>query len=142
MLYLAKRIRPDILLAVSFLATRVKEPVTKLNRLSGTKQLGLKLNGDEIVNITTYIDASYGVHQDYKSYTGIVISLGRGPIFCSSNKQKTNTKSSTEAEMVGVSDELNHAIWIRNFLTCQGYRLQPSTLYQDNMSSIRLLELK
>ena len=58
------------MLAVSFLATRVKEPmkgVSKLNRLlmylNGTNQLGLKLNVDEIINITTHIDASYGVHQ-------------------------------------------------------------------------------
>ena len=39
-----------------------------------------------------------------ESQTGATMSLGKGSIFSFSKKQKLNTKSSTEAELVGVDD--------------------------------------
>ena len=36
-------------------------------------------------------------------------------------KQKINTKSSTEAEIVGVDDSLAYILWARYFLQEQGY---------------------
>jgi hypothetical protein len=53
-------------------------------------------------------------------------------------KQKINTKSSTEAELVGVDDSLAYILWARYFLQEQGYDMEPSLLYQDNMSAILL----
>ena len=53
-------------------------------------------------------------------------------------KQKINTKSSTEAEIVGVDDSLAYILWARYFLQEQGYDMEPSLLYQDNMSAILL----
>ena len=49
---------------------------------------------------------AYGVHQDTeKSHTGCAIVLGNaGPLFSKPAKQKIVTKSSTEAELVGLSD--------------------------------------
>ena len=41
---------------------------------------------------------------DGKSHTVNVITLGRGPIFCKSSKQKSVTKSSCEAEILALSD--------------------------------------
>ena len=55
-----------------------------------------------------------------------------------STRQKLMTKSSTEAELVGVSDVLPQLIWTRNFLRAQGYALGASTVYQDNKSAILL----
>jgi hypothetical protein len=68
LLYLAKRTRPDILLPVSFLTTRVQKPdvddLAKLNRvlkhLNGTKELGIVLTVHDPVHIQAFIDASYG----------------------------------------------------------------------------------
>ncbi len=51
-----------------------------------------------------YVDASYRVHADMKSHTGCVITLGKGPIFVRSAKQKLVSKSSTEAELIALSD--------------------------------------
>ena len=48
-------------------------------------------------------------------------------------KQKINTKSSTEAEIVAVSDMLSHAIYTR-------YLLQ-TKVYQDNITAMRLMDL-
>jgi hypothetical protein len=86
----------------------------------------------------TWIDAAYAVHQDMKSHTGGAISFGRGAILCKSIKQKLNTKSSTEAELVGVSDYLPNTIWVRFFLEAQGYPVNDNIVHQDNESAIRL----
>jgi len=55
-----------------------------------------------------------------KSHTGGATSLGRGAIMCKSTKQKLNTKSSTEAEVVGSSNYLPNTVWAKMFLAEQG----------------------
>jgi len=133
LLYLAKRVRPDILLAISYLASRVREPdsndmnklIRVLNYLNSTKDLVLNLFADSVLNMIVYIDAAYGVHNDMKSHSGICIGLGRGIIYSKSCRQKLNCKSSTVAEMIAVSDGLNHVLWIRNFFNIT--RIQTST---------------
>ena len=47
-------------------------------------------------------------------------------------------KSSTEAELVGVDDSLGYILCARYFMMEQGYDMDPSLLYQDNMSAILL----
>lgn len=148
LLYLAHRARPDILTAVAFLTTRVhkstEEDWAKLDRvlmyLNGCPDLGLTLCVGSEFKLLTYVDASFAVHADMKSHTGAFMTLGKGPIFVSSKKQKLMTKSSTESELVGMSDVLPMAIWARDFLIEQGYKMEPATLFQDNQSTIILAE--
>ena len=149
LLYLSKRTRPDILVAVSFLTSRVIDPseqdAGKLRRvlryLYGTKGLGIVLEADkQVLRFVCYVDASFGVHADAKSHTGTVVSLGKGPILAKSVKQRITTKSSTEAELVGLSDSASLIIWCRNFLEAQGYQLPPATVFQDNMSTIAMVK--
>ena len=90
--------------------------------------------------VTAYVDASYGVHPDMKSHTGCLVTLGAGPIYAKSGTQKLNTKSSTEAELVGMSDSGDQIIWTRNFLSALSYNMPPATIYQDNMSTIQLIK--
>ncbi len=61
-------------------------------------------------------------------------------MFSKSTKQKIVAKSSTEAELVAVSDSLPQVIWTRNFLKEQGYDIPQAILYQDNQSCIMLSE--
>ena len=89
--------------------------------------------------MTCYIDASYGVHADRKCHTGCAITLGDGTIYAKSATQKLNTKSSTEAELVGLSDASNQPIWTRHFLIDQEYQDKPAIIYQDNKSTIQLI---
>ena len=121
-----------------------EQDMSKLERvlkyLKGTKTLGLSLRGETVVCVCAYIDASYAVHDDFKSHSGVIISLGAGTLLARSTKQKLNSKSSTEAEMIAVSDGLNHVLWLRNFLEDQGYRMPPAKVFQDNMSAIRLFQ--
>ena len=146
LLYIALRGRPDILLAVVFLASRVAKATlqdqAKLKRLLeylyGTYDLPLILGADDIQTMYMFIDASYAVHDDMKSHTGRVITFGRGGIACKSAKQKVVTKSSTEAELVGASEYLPSTIWVQYFLQAQGFPHRNSYLEQDNQSAIRL----
>jgi hypothetical protein len=146
LLYVATRARTDILLAVGFLCTRVSKSTAqdrdKLKRLleyiNGTMDLEYIVGADNLNQLRTWVDASYAVHPDMKSHTGGVISLGTGGIICKSSKQKLNTKSSTEAELVGASDYLPNTIWVQLFLEAQGYAIADSVLEQDNESAIKL----
>ena len=53
--------------------------------------------------ISTWADASSAVHHGMKSQNGGVMSMGLGVTHCIPIKQKLNTKTSTEAELVGAS---------------------------------------
>ena len=57
-----------------------------------------------------------------------------------SSKQKCVTKSSTEAELVGLSDTASLAIHMRNFVLAQGYEVGPAVIYQDNLSCMALMK--
>jgi hypothetical protein len=148
LLYLGKRVRPDLLTAISYLTKRVLCPnnddMKKLHRviryLMGTRTMGINLSASEQLTVLGYVDASYGVHADMKSHTGTVIGIGRGPIFCKSSTQKINTKSSTESELVGLSDSAGQFLWARYFLEEQGYSMGPAKIYQDNMSTISMIK--
>jgi hypothetical protein len=56
-----------------------------------------------------------------KSHTGGVMSLGTGAAYAVSKKQKLNTKSTTESELVGIDDVLRQALWTKYFMEGQGY---------------------
>jgi hypothetical protein len=88
------------------------------------------------LSVFAYIDASYGVHADGKGHTGVFISLCKGGIHVKSSKQKINSKSSTESELIGLSDGLSQVIWTRDFLCAQGYNISAAVIYQDNKSTI------
>jgi len=66
------------------------------------------------------------------------MSLGKGVIYGTSTRQKLNTKSSTEAELVGMSDVLPQALWTCYFMEAQGHNIEDSLLHQDNESTMRL----
>ena len=53
-------------------------------------------------------------------------------------RQKLNTKSSTEAELVGVDDVMPLILWTRQFLLAQGLPVRDNIVFQDNMSSMLL----
>ena len=54
-----------------------------------------------------------------------------------SAKQKINTRSSTEAELVGVDDAIARMQWAQLFVQAQGHTCS-TVLHQDNEAAIRL----
>jgi hypothetical protein len=85
-----------------------------------------------------YVDASFAVHLNMRGYTGGCLTIGCGFPISVSTKQKVNTKSSTESELVGVNDMMPIIIWTRYFLLEQGYEVVENLLLQDNKSLILL----
>ena len=81
------------------------------------------------VKVVAYIDASYAVYADKKSRTGCIITLGKGAIYGKSSTQKLNTTSSTEAELVAMTEAGNQVLWIRNFMIHQEYEVGPAVIY-------------
>jgi hypothetical protein len=63
--------------------------------------------------------------------------LGKGAVNTISAKQRLNTRSSIEAELVGADDIVTQAMWTRLFLEQQGYTNE-TTVYQDDTSAILL----
>jgi len=94
-LFLGKRVRPDALLTISFLASRVNSPTEEDNRkldkllryLNSTKPFCLTLDGKSINSPWLSVDAAYGVHQDGKGHTGMSEGIGKGGF----NKKKIKT---------------------------------------------------
>ena len=130
------------------MTSKVLEPTVedtkKLDRvlkyLNKFRHLGIGLSSLNGFKIFGYVDVSFASDKDFKSRTGVTITLGNGPVYIDSTRQKLNTKSSTEAELVGVSDGSNNVLWLRNFLIEQGYRMEAAKVYQDNQSTLALLE--
>ena len=134
LLYLSKRVRPDTLVAVGILSTRIQKSTAedwiKLERvlmyLNSTPGLGVVIRPAAELRMLAYVDASFAVHADMKSHTGAVFTLGEGPLYVGSKKQSLVTKSSTESEVVGVSDALPQLVWTRDFLVGRGYKMGAS----------------
>jgi hypothetical protein len=146
LLYIAKRTRPDILLVVNYLSTRVLSPTEgdrrKLARLlsylAGTVNMPLILEPTSDQSLRLSVDASYGVHKDFKSHSGAIVKLCGGTILAKSNRQHNLAKSSTEAEIYGLSDNLSEAIWCKLYLEEQGDSIGAVLVEQDNQSAIHM----
>ena len=146
LLYLGKRTRPDLLTAISFLCTRIQSPDVDdfkklcqfLRYLRASKHLSLTLEADDMTVIQWWVDASFATHPNCRSHTGATLSFGKGSAYSMSSKQKLNTRSSTEAELVSINDVLSMILWTRLFLEAQGYHMTDNVLHQDNESTIKL----
>ena len=146
LLFLGKQSRPDLKTAISFLSTRVREPdtdnykkiISLMKYLKGTKDIPLTLEADNSGCIKWWVDASFPVHPDMKSHSGTMMSMVQRAEISGSKKQKVNTKSSTESELVGVDDYMPMIIWVKYFLEAHGYIVSNNLLHQDNQSSVKL----
>jgi hypothetical protein len=153
LLYLGKRGRPDILLPVQYLCTRVKGPtvddLNKLERVLGYLQLTKcwtrVFDRSKIDRVTIFIDASFATHTDGKSQSGCVVFLGKTLVHETCRKQKIITRNSTEAELVALSDHLQEGELVQELLLDLGALCDIEVigrvplLYQDNQSTITIV---
>ena len=144
-LFLCKRGRPDISPAIAYLTTRVRSPneddweklMRMIQYLKHTKNDRLTLESDESMVVNWHVDASFAVHPDMRSHTGISVTFGKGFPINISRKQSINTRSSTEAELVAADDAMGPILWTKHFLAEQGYNYK-QVLHQDNKSAMLL----
>ena len=106
--------------------------------LRRTLSASLTLEVDDLHILKWWADGAYAVHDDMWSHTGGVLSLGKGTAYGTSIKQKLNSKSSTEAEVVAVNDVLAQILWTNYFLQDQVYDVWETIVHQDNLSAIQL----
>ena len=106
--------------------------------LKGTKDLPLTLGAVAEGKFKWWIDGAHNVHPNMRGHTGGGLSMGRGFLMSRSAKQKLNTRSSTETELVAVDDLMPDLLWTRLFMEAQGHVVKKNTLYQDNKASILL----
>ena len=146
-LYIAKRTRPDIMVAVNQLCRAAHTPTvgdnTALRRLlrylSKTRAKHLLLPAGKGMQVEAHIDASFAPDQrDRKSITGAVVFVGGAVVWSKSGKQTIVTKSSFEAELVALSDMASMVLWINLFLRSLGFKSDTPTIFQDNTSTMHV----
>ena len=84
----------------------------------GTQELCITLNSDKTGSLKWYVDAALAAHPGFKSHTGANEKRSN----CIRVTKKLNTKSSTEAELVGTEDASSLILRIKLFLEAQGSR--------------------
>ena len=151
-MYVAKRVKPKVLLATLFLAMKVCAPTEfdqqKLLRicyyLNGTKHQGITFSAAASTRIYASIDASHNIHADAKGHSGIAIRLGErnAPIFIQSKKQTCVSQSSAQTELIALNEGAMLIMWIRQLLDdleiAPDQNAPAAIAEQDNMSTMSL----
>ena len=139
----------DTQTTIAFLTIRVRnldeDNWKKLRRLLGYLKriikLPLILQAGGVNVLKWWVDASYPDNDDMRGHSGGNMSMGKyggGSIISILNKQKLNTKISTEAELIEAYDVMPNMLLARYFLEAQGYGINENILYQENMSAMLL----
>jgi hypothetical protein len=144
--YAAQRTRPDVLFPINIMATVVSSPpkciIKHMDRtfgyLSNTVNKGIIL-GAKGTALTVMADASYGIHRDGKSHSGVIVFMDNNMLLAKSVKQKLVVVSSTEAEMECLTEGLKQLQPIKKLLEELQLLVDNKTIIQqDNKSTMRL----
>lgn len=134
---------------VIFLATKqctpcigdYKKALHVLKYMILRKTKGLRIYGYGEMIIYVYPDAAFDVYLDSKSHSGIAIFIGNAgaALYCSSNKQKCVTSSSTGAEVVAADAAIVPGAYYKDLLAELGIKCKV-VYYEDNTSCITLVK--
>ena len=72
------------------------------------------------MEILTFVESTYVVHENMQSHTGGLVSFGIGAAHYVSTTSKMNVNISTESELLSSSEYLPCNLWMRNFIISQG----------------------
>jgi hypothetical protein len=140
--------RPDLSFALGCLSQHLESPgeehYVALERLTryicGTLDYGLTLGGAKQLRLQGYTDSDWASDvSDRKSYSGYLAKLGDGTINYHAKKQNMVTLSSTEAELVAVTEAAKDTVWLIRLLQDMGLELQtPIGISCDNQATVKL----
>ena len=127
-LFSIKRARLYTCTAVSFLPTRVIEPYNEkwsklvhiMKYIRGTRNLPLISSANGSIILKWWIDGSFSVNTNMIRHTGGCLSMGIWFTIISSKKQKLNTWSSTETDIVAVDDFMPDILYNIHWMDAQG----------------------
>ena len=147
LIYLSMGTRPDICWVVSKLSQYLDKPsdehITAAKRvlryLKKTKHYSLTFSPSPDP-LHGYSDADWGGdHADRRSTTGYIFMYGKTPISWNSRKQPTVALSSTEAELMAITEATKEAAYLRKLFRSLDITTDESTVvYGDNLSALAM----
>jgi len=149
--FLVDRTRTDLYFALRRFAVKIMTPTLWdwdeleyfLQHIASTPDLGLLFHSPEGVNLYGFADISYASMPNLRSFTSGSLSIGRSSaafqVLC--KPQTVMADSSTVGEYIGFAQMGKLVVSARMFLDAIGFPMTtPTDLYQDNQSTIKLLE--
>lgn len=108
--------------------------------IKGTLRHGLQMVKGDIGCLTAYSDADWaGCPDTRRSTSGYCVFLGPNLVSWSAKRQRTVSRSSSEAEYKGVANAVAELSWLRNLMTELHLKIsKTSVVYCDNISSVYL----
>ena len=142
--------RPDVAFACSQLARFNTNPDQShheaadrvLKYLHRTRGYAIEFDGqkDDKASLICASDASFADNPDRKSSQGYIMTVFGGPVAWKANKQDTVTTSSTEAELLALSQTAKEAIFLNRLLKALPIQTEElPTIQCDNRQTLRLL---
>lgn len=124
LLFAANSGRPDLAFRLSQLSRYLQNPKAKhlkcvnevLRYIILSKSVGIHFQkGGNLIEVKGYSDSDWGNNKENsKSTSGIVFTMAGGPIIWSAKLQTSVALSTTEAELIALSETSKTAIWITN----------------------------
>lgn len=153
LMFASVTVRGDITYSVSVLSRYLKEPTVKawkaavrvLRYLKGTSDLSLVYAKDGNGVLSGFSDAAWANDDGRKSTSGFVTKIGNSMVTWKTSKQKVVALSSTEAELISLTETAKEIIWIKRLLDhVELYgrdmvdKSKPVVIHEDNTSTIEL----
>lgn len=110
--------------------------------LKGTAHFKLEMAQSNQTGLFGYADANWAENRtDRKSNSGYVFKLNGGTISWCSKKQVCVALSSTEAELIALTEGTKEAVWIHQLLSEIGQPIDiPIVIFEDNQSCLKLID--
>lgn len=149
LMYLMTKTRPDIAFALNYFSQRCEKHSKQdweglcrlLNYVRSTKDKILNLKSDENV-FYLYTDASLGPKFSARhSISGHMILFGKSVVSWKTEKQKSVSIGSAEAEYIALSEAIRELVWFRNIVLDFKFVAEPPfKIFCDNLSAISFAE--
>ena len=97
---------------------KLKRVLKYLNGMA--RYLKLRLTVENMGMLKWYVDGSHNVHWDCKGHGGTVFTLGKGATTSYSRKVKSNTRRSTETELLTADMYMPEILWSLHLIQVQG----------------------
>ncbi|KAJ9555883.1 hypothetical protein OSB04_010497 [Centaurea solstitialis] len=140
--------RPDIAFAVNKLSQFMHCPTTThwqalkrlIRYLKGSLDKGINIYRNSPLKLHAFSDSDWaGDKTDYISTGAYIVYLGQNPISWSSKKQRSVSRSSTEAEYRAIAQAASELAWLGNIMLELGISSTTTpTIYCDNIGAVNL----
>lgn len=159
LLYLANCTRPDISYAVGTLARNMRNPHSSHMKLArhllryciATRDLGLSFGpstSTEPLEVVGFSDSNYGgAHLSVvdevinrRSVSGFVFLSNGTPVAWQSKRQPVMSRSSDDAEYVGMANAASTGLWLRKLYGEMSGNFKCLTIFGDNTTTLKHIE--